>query len=99
MEKKKLPQEFEISELFLVKAGNDYKRTFYGQIYRETTKEGKFIVRGNVVVNDGKIWSSAETQDELGLYLDYLCVMKLDYKLNSYKAVTTKIFNTDFFLN
>jgi hypothetical protein len=88
MEKKKLPQEFEISELFLVKAGNDYKRTFIGQIYRETTKEGKSIVRGNVVVKDGKIWSYAETQEELGKYLDTISVLKLDYNLHKNPGIS-----------
>jgi hypothetical protein len=97
--KKKLLREYEITELFLVKAGNDYKRTFIGKIYRETTKEGKSIVRGNVVVNDGKIWSSTETQEELGQYLDDLCLMKLDWGLHSHAGVTFKITREDFFLN
>jgi hypothetical protein len=99
MEKKKLPQEFEILELFLVKAGNDFKRTFIGQIKRETTKEGKSIVRGNAVVNDGKIWSCAESQDELGKCLDDLCSMKLDYSLNVKTEIFKIIAEADFFLN
>jgi hypothetical protein len=99
MEKKKLPQEFEITELFLVKAGNDYRRTFVGQIYRETTKEGISIVRGNVMVNGGRIWSSADNQEELGKYLDGLCVMKLDYDLHSNTGESILIAETPFFLN
>jgi hypothetical protein len=99
MEKKKLPQEFEITELFLVKAGNDYKRTFIGQIYRETTKGGKSIVRGSVEVTDGKLWSIAESDDELGKFLDDLCLMKLDMGLHSNAGVTTLIVNEYFFLN
>jgi hypothetical protein len=97
--KKKLPQEFEITELFLVKAGNDYKRTFIGQIYRETTEGGKIIVRGYAEVTDGKLWSITESDDELGKYLDDLCVMKLDIGLHLYPGVSIKIFNEDFFLN
>ncbi len=99
MERKKLLQDFEITELFLVKAGNDFKRTFIGQIYRETTKEGISIVRGIVMVNDGKIWSSAETQDELGKYLDKICIMMLDYGLNKKSGVSIEIFGNDLFLN
>jgi hypothetical protein len=99
MEKKKISQEFEITELFLVKCGNDYKRTFIGQIYRETTKEGKTIVRGNVVVNDGKIWSYAETQEELGNNLDKICTMKLDYDLHSNTGESILIAGTPFSLN
>jgi hypothetical protein len=99
MEKKKMPNEFEITELFLVKAGNDFKKTFIGQINREITSEGVSIVRGTVVVNEGKIWSSAETQEELGKYLDGMCMMKLDMGLHAHAGVTTQIFGEDFFLN
>ena len=99
MEKKKSPQEFEITELFLVKAGNDYRRTFVGQIYRGTTKEGISIVRGSVVVYEGRIWSSADNQEELGKYLDDLCVMKLDYNLHSNMGESILIAGTPFFLN
>ena len=99
MEKKKSPQEYEITELFLVKAGNDYRRTFVGQIYRETTKEGKSIVRGNVMVNDGKIWSSAETQEELGKYLDELCTIKLAMGLHSNPGEKVDIFGISYHLN
>jgi hypothetical protein len=99
MEKKKSPHEFEITELFLVKAGNDFKRTFIGQINRETTKEGKSIVRGSVEVTDGKLWSLAESDDELGKYLDDLCVMKLDLELHANNGVIIKKFNYDIFLN
>jgi hypothetical protein len=99
MDKKKLPQEFEITELFLVKAGNDYRRTFIAQIRRETTKEGKTIVRGSVEVTDGKLWSVAESQEELGKFLDNLCVMKLDMGFHSHAGVTIKTCNEEFFLN
>ena len=99
MEKKKLPQEIEITELFLVKAGNDYKRTFIGQIYRETTKEGKSIVRGSAEVADGKLWSVAETEDELGQYLDDLCAMNLDMKLHFDAGKKTEIVGMVFHLN
>jgi hypothetical protein len=99
MERKKIPNEFEITELFLVKAGNDFKRTFIGQIFREITSEGVSIVRGSVVVNEGKIWCSTETQEELGKYLDDICVLKLDMGLHSQGGVTTQVFGEDFFLN
>jgi len=99
MEKRKLSQDFEITELFLVKAGNDFKRSFIVQIYRETTKERISIVRGSVEVTDGKLWSVAETDCEPGKYLDNLCVMKLDTGLHSRAGVTIKICNEDFFLN
>ncbi len=99
MEKKKMPNEFEITELFLVKAGNDFKRTFIGQIFREITSEGVSIVRGIVMVNEGKIICSAETQEELGRFLDDICLLKLDLGLHSSAGVSTKVFDTAFFLN
>ena len=86
-----------ITELMLVKA--DWQRTFVAEIYREITSEGVSIVRGTVVVNEGKMWCSAETQEELGKYLDDLCIMKLDMGLHSHAGVTTQIFGEDFFLN
>lgn len=86
-----------ISELMLIKA--DWERTFVAEICREITSEGVSIVRGSVVVNEGKIWSAAETQEELGKYLDDICRMKLDMKLHSHTIVTTQLFGEDFFLN
>lgn len=86
-----------ITELLLLKA--DWNRTFVAEICREITSEGVSIVRGTVVVNEGKIICSAETQEELGKYLDDICLMKLDIGLHSDVGVTCKIFCEDFFLN
>lgn len=99
MVKKKVSSHFELIELMLVKPGNDFGRTFTAEIYRETTKTGESIVRGNVVVNEGQLWSSAETQEELRKNLDDICLMKLDFGLHSDAGVFTKIFDIDFFLN
>lgn len=81
----------------LVKA--DWNRTFVAEICRETTSEGVSIVRGTVVVNEGKIWAAGETMEKLAHYLDHLCILKLDFGLNANTGVTAKIFETDFFLN
>jgi hypothetical protein len=93
---KKLPI-IEITELFLVKSGWD--RTFVGQIIRETDEDGLSTVRGNVVVNEGMIWSAANTQDELGNNLDDICTMKLDMNLHDNVGVRTVVANTAFFMN
>lgn len=82
---KKLPN-IEINELFLVKA--DWNRTFIGQIIREQTEDGQVINRGTVVVNEGKIWSTGETQDELGNNLDDICTLKLDHDLHGNEGRT-----------
>jgi hypothetical protein len=98
MEKKKLP-DLQITELFLVKCGEDWTRTFIGEIIREKTVDGMEFIYGNVVINEGKAWSVGSTEEELGTYLDDICTMKLDYNLNSSAGVTTQIFGEDFFLN
>ena len=81
----------------LIKAG--WERTFVAEIYREKTEDGKDVIYGNVVVNEGKIWCAAETQDELGRFLDDICLLKLDLGLHLNPGVTTEIFDTNFFLN
>jgi hypothetical protein len=93
---KKQPK-IEICELFLVKA--DWNRTFIGQIIREETPEGQIINRGNVVVNEGKIWSVGETQEELGNHLDDICTMKLDKGLHEFGGPYNFIANKEFYLN
>lgn len=96
MAKKKLP-EIEIIELYLVKA--DWNRTYIAQIIRERTEDGKEIVHGNVVINEGKVWSMADTEDGLGDNLDEICILKLDYGLHEKAGITSKIAGEDFFLN
>lgn len=96
MGKKKLP-DLQIVELYLVKA--DWNRTFMAQIIKEKTEDGKEIVRGNVVINEGKVWSVADNEEELGTYLDDLCIMKLDYGLHEKAGITLKIAGEYFFLN
>jgi len=99
MEKKKTSTNIIITELFLVKSGNDFTRTFLGEIRRETDENGNPVVHGVVIVNEGKIWSKASNQEELMRNLDDLCVMKLDNRLHLNSGVTIKIFDADFFLN
>jgi hypothetical protein len=95
MAKKKLP-EIEITELFLVKA--DWSRTFMAQITRERTEDGKEIIHGSVIINEGKAWSIGCEKD-LGTFLDDICTMKLDYGLHEKAGITLKIAGEDSFLN
>jgi len=92
---KKLPN-IEITELFLIKA--DWNRTFMGQLIRETT-DGKSTVRGNVVINEGKAWSIADTQENLARNLDNICTMKLDMGLHDSGGIQKDIAGEKFFLN
>ena len=84
MDKKKLHQEFEITELFLVKCGNEYKRTFIGQIHRATDCHGSTLFFGKATVDEGYIWSmSSDDEDSLRKNLDDICLLKLDNGLHS----------------
>jgi hypothetical protein len=96
MDKKKL-QPLQIIELFLVKS--TWAKTFVGEIIREKTNDGAESYRGTVVVNEGKIWSMGESQDELGKNLDEICIMKLDYNLHSSTGQSVVIAGTPFYLN
>jgi hypothetical protein len=96
MEKKK-PSHLTLTELFLVKA--DWSRTFWGEIRRDYDNNGKEIVLGLVIVNEGKIWSKASCQKELMKQMNDICVMKLDMGLHSHAGVTKQLFGEDFFLN
>ena len=96
MRKKKM-LDLQMSELFLVKA--DWDRTFMATIVREKNNDGKEVIRGSVVVNEGKIWCIAESEEELGNDLDDICIMKLDCGLHEQPGITLKIAGVDFFLN
>jgi len=96
MKKKKLP-DLQIVELFLVKA--DWNGTFMTEIISEKSNDGKEIIRGSVVVNEGKIWCVAESEEELGNYLDEMCILKLGYNQHSNAGIAKTIFYDNFFLN
>ena len=98
MEKKKL-QEIQITELFLVKAGNDFTRTFLGEIRREVDEDGNPIVTGKVIVQEGFIWSKASSQEALMKNMDDICMMKLDEDLHSSSGVTSNLAGTKYYLN
>ena len=89
--------DLQITELFLVKA--DWNRTFMATIIREKTEDREEIIRGNVVINEGKVWCVAESEKVLGMYLDDICLMTLDKGLHSSAGLSTKIAGEDFYLN
>jgi hypothetical protein len=91
--------KIKITELFGAKCGKDYSRFFIGTIRRETDADGNPVVRGKIKVLDGYIYAMASDQIILGEMLDDMVLMILDKGLHNHAGVTTKIFNTDFFLN
>jgi hypothetical protein len=86
-----------MTELFLVKA--DWNRTFMGAIVREKTEEGKDFVRGSVIINEGMIWGTAETEEELAKNFDEITIMKLDKGLHNSYGHRELIGGKAFFLN
>ena len=95
---KKLPN-IEISELVLVNPKNDWTRTFHGTIVRKTSDDGKPIVFGKVVVNEGKIWSSADSEHAVVNNLDEICKLKLDCGIHKRDGVSTVVADKLLFLN
>jgi hypothetical protein len=73
---------FEITEIFMAKAGNDWNRCFHGTIRRERDENGTPIVYGKIKVNDCVIYASAPDQWELGDKLDDMVLLILDYDLH-----------------
>jgi hypothetical protein len=87
MLKKKPFADIIITELFLVKA--DWTRTFMGTIRREVDGDGNPVLLGEVIVQEGKIWSKADNQEELMMNMDALCTLKLDYGLHFTCGIST----------
>jgi hypothetical protein len=70
-----------------------------GEIFREITAEGKEFVRGRVIIEEGKAWSTGQCQSELAKNLNNICIMKLDMGLHSHAGGTVKKLDIEFFLN
>ena len=78
-----------ITEIFLVKVG--YDKTFVGEVVRDimdldVNNRISVVYHGSVVINEGKIWSTGKSQDELGENLDAIATMKLDGNLHTYNG-------------
>lgn len=86
-----------LTELFLVKA--DWSRTFMGEITRENLEDGSEFVRGKVVINEGKAWSTGNCQADLAKKLDDVCIMKLDMGLHSVDGPNEIIAGEKFYLS
>jgi hypothetical protein len=72
-------ERFSLTEMFLVKA--DWERTFVGSLNR-CTVDGKPVLRGKVVVQEGYIVGAANIEEELFQAMDSICILKLDHDLH-----------------
>ena len=91
-----MENDFNISELFLIMADNE--RTFPGVIVRETVNDVP-ICYGSVIVEEGEMFSKAETEEDLTQNLDEICKMKLDHDLHGKIGETTTIMGQLSYLN
>ena len=80
MNDKKL--KVEITELFMAQADRD--RRFHG-----TIKRSGGVVYGTIEINDGQIHASAPNQKILGIKLDEMVKLILDYNLHEIDTVTS----------
>jgi hypothetical protein len=95
---KKKRTDFEITELIIVRARN-WDRTFIGSIKHDIDYEGYPIICGEVVIQEGKIWSMATNRDQLCKYLNELCLLKLHYGLNKSAGIFCGMIFNKYFLN
>jgi hypothetical protein len=98
MKKKKLP-EIEIQELILIKCGKSRHTTYLGTFTRENDETGNPVVRGSAVIDEGKAWSMASSEEELGNNLDEICWMKIEMGLHQYSGASIEIAGSGFNLN
>jgi hypothetical protein len=98
MEKKKPLPDLIITEIILIKAG--WHRTYWGSIKRNVDSNGTPILSGEVIIEEGKVWSRSQDEEELLRNMDDICMMKLDYGLHADHGRTTIIlFGSEFYLN
>lgn len=86
---KKKDSKFQITEIFVAKAGKDWNRRFHGTLNREKDENGKeCLVRGKIFIKtatqDGFVLSTAKDEWELGKNLDELVWLVLDFALHDY---------------
>ncbi len=87
----------QITELILVMA--NLERTFTGVINRGIDDQGLPVVFGKVKVDEGLIYSSASSEDELGRNMDEMCVLKLDFDLHADEGAFKRVGESRYFLN
>ena len=75
-----------LTELILVKAGNDWNRCYYGTIRRDHDEHGNPIIYGKIQIGSGYIYATAPDQWELGKKLDEMVHIILDYNLPKKKG-------------
>lgn len=71
--------DLEIVELFLVKCGNDWTRTYMATLRRDIDADGNPIIYGKVEIDGYIVKCLGKTEEEIGDTLDSIC----EFILNS----------------
>ena len=94
------PPKIQITELFMAKAGrHGWDRCFHGTIQRLVDDEGQPYVFGKIKMKDGFISARAKDQWELGVNMDEIVLMVLDFGLHCSLVNRCNLGTICFFLN
>ena len=91
--------KIQVSELFLVKCGKSWDRTFMASIKRDTDSNGRPVICGKMDVGGFRIWSLAVNEEELGNNLDALCYWVLKCGHQSIPEIISTKYEWDLFQN
>jgi hypothetical protein len=86
MKRMDLP-DLQIIELFLVKCGNDWTRTFMGQLERVLDADGNHLIYGKVEIEGYIVKCIGKTEEEIGDTLDSLCDLILNSDISNLEEV------------
>ena len=89
--RKKNQLDLEIVEMFLVKCGNDWTRTYMAQLSRGLDACGNPIIYGKVEIEGFTVRSTGKTEEEIGENLDAICDLILNSEMSSLTGVITHL--------
>lgn len=72
---------FNLTELFMAKAGDNWNRCYYGIIRRDRDENGDPVVYGKIRIGSGYICTTASDQWDLGKKLDEMVRLILVYEI------------------
>lgn len=85
--KKKNQPDIEIIEMYLVKCGNDWTRTFMAQLSRGLDADGNPIICGKVDIEGYIVRCVRNSEEEIGECLDSIAELILNSDLSKLEEV------------
>lgn len=86
MKRKNLP-DIEIVEMFLVKCGNDWSRTYMAQLSRGFDTDGEPVIYGRVIIDSYTVICTGKTEEEIGECLDSIAELILNSDFSKLEEV------------